>query len=109
MSNLFFMESENKKILEKKRSIARRKIHSLAFEIFVIFGLPAGIALGVGKFMDFSRGMQLALLLPAFSLSWFVFFRKFKKISGEINDLNQKIGEKELKNEQKDYHEFLSN
>ena len=87
------MEEENKKILEEKREVARKKIYSLAFEIFIIFGLPAALALVLGKMLDLSRGSQLALLLPAFVLSWVAFFHKFKKISGEIKELNKKIKE----------------
>lgn len=85
------MEEENKKILEERRSVARKKIHTLAFEIFVIFGFPAGLSLGIGKFLNLSMGLRVALLVPAFILSWVIFFLKFKKISGEIKDLNEKI------------------
>ncbi len=77
--------------LKESREVARKKIYALAFEIFVIFGLPAALALGIGKFFDLSRGLQVTLLVPAFVLSWVIFFQKFKKISGEIKDLNEKI------------------
>lgn len=92
------MNEENTENLARRREVARKKFYVLAFEIFVIFGLPAAAAFFLGKYLidayGFGRSAQALLLIPAFVLSWVIFIIKFKKISREISDLNDKINKK---------------
>lgn len=91
------MEQDNTD-LKKSLELARKKFYVLAFEIFLIFGLPAGAAFFLGKYLienyGFGKLAQVLALAGAFVLSWVIFIFKFREISKEIADLKNKIDNK---------------
>ncbi len=90
---------ENNIDLKNSLELARKKFYVLAFEIFLIFGLPAGAAFFLGKYLIESHGFgklaQVLALVVAFVLSWVIFIFKFREISKEIADLKNKIDKKQ--------------
>ena len=85
--------------LKEKRDILRKKTYHLMFEIFGIFGIPAFGAYLLGKYLInqflLPSYVWVFVLFISFSLSWVIFFFRFRQISKELKDLNQKIRNKE--------------
>lgn len=65
--------------------------------VFVIFGLPAFLAYLLGRYLINKFFLEsyiwIFVLLPAFILGWVIFFIRFRKITGELKEINKKIKE----------------
>jgi hypothetical protein len=81
--------------LKEKREVIRRRAYLLMFEIFVIFGVPAGLAYFIGNYFinlyDLEKFVWIFFLFPSFVLGWVLFYFRFRKISNELKDINEKI------------------
>lgn len=87
--------NDNIDILKERREILRKKAHTLIFEIFAIFGIPAFGAYFLGKYLisKFELGtyVWIFVLIPSFILGWVIFIFRFRNINNELKNLNTQI------------------
>lgn len=101
---LILMELEE---LRKKRDGFITRIFWLGFEIALIFGIPAALGAIAGTKLDkiYNTGNKIVsfILMGTFIFSWIIVICKYKKISSEIDKIENKIKilkEKAQKNNQ---------
>lgn len=85
--------------LKNTRESIRTKTFVLMLEMVVIFGLPAILAVVIGKQIDlyYNSGKvgTFIALGCAFLFSWFLVIRKYQKINRELKEINRKIKDSE--------------
>jgi hypothetical protein len=90
---------ENEKLTELKKRQAhyQSRAFRLVIEVLFIFGVPALIAVLVGRKLDqvFETGKMIVsvLLVIAFFSSWAILFYVFRNINREMTKIDQEIKE----------------
>lgn len=81
------------KSVHQKKEELLQKTFRMMFRILLTFGIPAGIAYGVGKWLDTTYDIRpygtLAVLAIAFVSSWALVIRMYLQMSKEAAAIQQ--------------------
>jgi hypothetical protein len=81
------------KSLRKKRDGYVDQMMWFALSLIVIFGLPAGIAVYLGKVVFENTVVLTISLISAFVLSWLIVIYRYKKIAKKVRETEDAIQE----------------
>ncbi len=96
--------------VKRQKQDFMHRMHMMMFKILLIFGIPAGIAYGVGQWLDGKyfegrNGSMLALGV-AFVLSWSITLYLYSKLEKERREIELKE-EEEREQKQKEIQQKL--
>lgn len=85
--------------VQQDREALTNRTFRLMLQILVIFGVPAGIAFFVGRWIDTTYDIRpngtLAVLGVSFVLSWGITIMLYRKISREFKELEKREQEEQ--------------